>query len=831
MSAQPSSFSPHGSGGGGYMYSPTINPFNPENLFLVCDMAGVYHSKNSGDSWEIYPYDQIVSVVKGKIQFTSNPDTLYTISRSLTNQQDPLFRAVPVRSTDAGLSWQLINDPTETGVHSLFADPNQTTRIILNEYNRLFFSIDGGKDYKIIFEPTDQNCCLAGAFWDGDLIIVATNHGLLVSEDNGINFTLKETPGLDTEHAIFSMSGAKENKQIKLFVTTVSKSELFPWIDVIDLYHSFKDVYTITYSSGVNWQSTRANIPSDVVLRWIDLASNNTEIIYAAGDQNYLPVIYKSIDGGKNWYNTFKASNNENIYTGWGGDGGHFSYLWGGGALGFSVCKSNPDFVISTDGYSFMTNNGGNTWKQLHVSPEKENLPGQLTDKDRFYKSSGLNVTTGHTMVWLGKDTILMGCTDIGNQYSEDGGESWSFSRNIFKPWDAVDSPNWYNIVSTSDKKTLYAASSEINDIYLGYRLTDESIDGTSGLILKSIDKGISWQTLKMFNSPVVWVTVDPNNDQILFASIVNSLEGGIFRSKDGGITWHIMNLPVRTQGRPYVIRVLNDGAVVATFSARALQDQVTLTPSSGVFYSPDGGENWYDRTGTGMEYYTKDIIIDPNDTSENTWYTSVWGRFTTFEGPNNAGNGGIYRTKDRGLSWERIFKHERTESMAIHPQNPHFMYVAVELEGLFYTNNLNDSAGADFNKVSSFPFPRPKRMFFDPNDPAQIWVTTMGGGVWHGSDLTNSSFEISKPNEFKMVVFPNPSISNININIFSPTRLNGILSIKNVLGQTVFLDKIKILEGENQVKLTFPANISPGLYFVDLMSSHFSKCLSIILK
>ena len=140
-----------------------------------------------------------------------------------------------------------------------------------------------------------------------------------------------------------------------------------------------------------------------------------------------------------------------------------------------------------------------------------------------------------------------------------------------------------------------------------------------------------------------MWVVINPNDNEKLFASVVDHIDGGIFRSLDGGNTWNKLNLPSRTEGRPYTIRVLNDGGVVASFCARAQEDQVTLTPSSGVFYSPDGGDTWFDRTDSRMQFYTKDIIIDLNDSEQNTWYASTWGRFTVFEGPNNSGNGGIY--------------------------------------------------------------------------------------------------------------------------------------------------------------------------------------------
>lgn len=826
--AQPTEFKPKGSGGGGYMYSPAISPFNQNELYLVCDMGGVYKSSSEGHMWEVYPYQQIIGTVKSQIQFTSSADTLYTVAKSLSNTSDPWFKAEPTMSTDAGKTWVKINDPTTTGVHALYANPHRTNQIILNEYDKLFFSNNSGETYSTIYQSLNSNCWLGGIFWDENLIIVAINDGLLISTDDGDTFTFKETKGIPETEAIFKMNGAKDGNVIRLFATTVPKEKLFPWLEVIDLYHDFKELYVLDFDKDSAWTSTRNNIPKEVSIRWVDLAQNNINTVYAAGDLNYQPFIFKSKDGGKTWVNTFKVINNENIYTGWGGDGGYFSYLWGGGALGFNVCKSNPEKVISTDGFSFMTKDGGETWYQLHVNPINQNLPGELTQNDAFYQSSGLDVTTGHSMIWLGKDTILMGCTDIGNQYSEDGGESWSFKKNILTSWGSLTFPNWYQIIKPKNQNILYAAVSEINDIYLGYRISDNSIEGTLGRILKSEDNGITWQTILDLAHPIVWVAIDPNDNQKLFASVVDHIDGGIFRSLDGGNTWNKLNLPSRTEGRPYTIRVLKDGGVVASFCARAQEDQVTLTPSSGVFYSPDGGDTWFDRTDSRMQFYTKDIIIDLNDSEQNTWYASTWGRFTVFEGLNNSGNGGIYRTKNRGLTWERIFSHERAESMAIDPLNPNRMYVALELEGLFYTNDLNTFQFPTFQRLESFPFARPKRIFFDNYNQNTIWVTTMGGSVWKGQSKTSNTNYLN--NVFgELIISPNPFSEILNIQYESKIKDKAELIIFTTTGTEVYKQNVSVEEGKNQFQIKLNEKIDPALYILQLKSKFETRYSKII--
>ena len=141
------------------------------------------------------------------------------------------------------------------------------------------------------------------------------------------------------------------------------------------------------------------------------------------------------------------------------------------------------------------------------------------------------------------------------------------------------------------------------------------------------------------------------------------------------------------------------------------------------------------DRSAPGMRFYTKDLVVDPHDLDGSTWYASVWGRSSVWPGPNNQNNGGLYRTTDRGQSWTRIFAKtpvDQTESITIHPTKPGTAYLCIENDGLFFTENL-DAATPTFERVTAYPWWRPKRVFFHPQNAEEVWVTTMGGGVWKG--------------------------------------------------------------------------------------------------
>jgi photosystem II stability/assembly factor-like uncharacterized protein len=755
----PTVFTPHGPGGGGYMYAPVVSPFHPEDMYLNCDMGGVYRSQNGGKSWKLIPNDELVSTVKGRIRFTSDPKILYAVGRQKNNTSDPWWRGLLLRSNDGGSGWQVQPDPTGSGVHDLEVDPGDTLRMLASEYNQLYFTGDGGATWSVIFHPANDQCRLGGVFWNGMDVFVGTNEGLLVSHDGGGHFSLENRPGLPPATGIYQLAGARFGSDVRLYCIPVLSSDLYAWLNPLDFNGKRIGIYALDYQAPSGWINMQGNLPSGYDPAWIGLSASQPQTIWTAGaDTDGLPLVFKSTDSGQTWTNTLLLDQNQNVATGWAGSAGAFWLNYGGPLLGLAVDASNPNHIVITDAYVHQTFDGGISWEACYVDPVFLNPPGQSTPIQKSYRSSGLDVTSTHHVFWKTDQEMFVCNTDIGQTHSSDGGESWTFAHNLFAPWGSVSDNNWYRMVQNPSSHRLFAALANVNDMYLGYRIRDADFEWAGGMVATSADGGLTWDSLYNFHHAVVWIEMDPNEPKRLYASVADHLAGGIFRSDDSGGTWTQLPAPPRTEGRPYNIVCLKDGGLIATYSARALDDGVTLTPSSGVFYSPDGGQTWADRTADPMKWYTKDLVVDPHDSTQNTWYATVWGRFTTFAGPNNAGNGGLYKTTNRGMAWTRIFQDELTESISIHPDLEGVGYVTVENNGLFVSQNLQDDHPV-FERVLSFPYWRPKRVFFKPGNASEIWVATMGGGIWKGETAPVVATE--QPEIRRFNISPNPVSGN----------------------------------------------------------------------
>jgi hypothetical protein len=84
-------------------------------------------------------------------------------------------------------------------------------------------------------------------------------------------------------------------------------------------------------------------------------------------------------------------------------------------------------------------------------------------------------------------------------------------------------------------------------------------------------------------------------------------------------------------------------------------------------------------------------------------------------------------------VSWTRINSLDRVTSCAFSPTNSNDMYLTTETEGLWYTSNVNIVAPV-FTAVTSYPFRQPERVFFNPYNPNEIWVTSFGNGLRVGN-------------------------------------------------------------------------------------------------
>jgi photosystem II stability/assembly factor-like uncharacterized protein len=798
LSAQPATWHSRGIGGGGALFSPSISPLDASNIYLQCDMSEVFHTTNKGTSWNILDFRELISTGgMHTVEFTSDPGILYTVNMDFITDE-----RFPVKSTDGGAHWApTLSDPTGSDAWYISADPQSTNRLLLVSYDELFFSDNGGTSFQSVYSANDLH--IAGVFWDGTSIYVGTREGLLVSTDNGASFAPDNTSGIPSGNGFISFTGSKNGATVRLMGTIADQSDLYPGVNALDI-GICTGILRMDYGT-TSWQSAVSGIDTDHEIFLISSARTDVNTFYVGGTNtnNSFPVVYKTTNGGGSWSEVFLTANNQNIITGWSGYQGDENWWFGEIVFGLDVAPNDPNTVIITDyGYAHVTSDGGTTWNQAYVETADQNPAGSPTPVDQSYAGNGLENTASWSLHWSDANTVFASYTDITGIRSTDGGLKWAVD------YSGIDYNTVYRVIEHPDG-TLYAAVSSVHDIYQSTYLTDNSLNNGDGAILYSTDNGVTWQMLHDFSMPVIWLALNPNNTNELYASVVNSTNGGIFKTTNlnagASSSWSLTAAPPRTEGHPYNIHVLNDGTVISSWCARRTTN---FTASSGVFMSVNGGTSWQDVSlDDEMHYWTKDLIVDPHDNTQNTWYTCV------FSGWGGAANdkGGLYKTTNRGTSWTLVFDSYRVESAAINPQNANEMYMTTESDGLWYTNDLN-AVTPTFEQLDAFYFQHPVRVFFNPYDNDEIWVTSFGNGLRMGTTgATNNIAESAM--KHVLDVYPNPAEGQVTVVSESGP---GKWILVDQLGKTV-------LEGTSEAEQATISvlHLEPGSYLLKATDAH----------
>ncbi len=814
---QPTSFSPKGIGGGGSLYFPSINPENDSEFYVSCDMSEMFHSTDFGNSYSEIPYTSLQVFGTSTYEFTNSA----TIAYSNFNDGNQGF---PVKTTDGGITWNTIaayDVSTYGTVYRMVANYSKPNQLLIGAYGDILFSNDGGGTFTLVKHTDNMGAgiVLGGVTWDGNNIYIGTNEGLITSSNAGASFSVQTTTGITSGQVLWSFAGAKTGSTTRFACITANVADVYNGVMPWDYYDFAKGVFTMDNDNGT-WVSKSAGLDfSNDFVMYSGMAGNDITTIYLGGHDDNLsaPLVYKSSDAGTTWNKVFSTTNNANIITGWEGYGGDKAWSWSETCFGITVAPNNVNRVLFGS-YSNVesTTDGGVTWQQAYVSTADQHPAGSATPPQQTYTSIGLEPTSCWQVFWNNKDT-MMGCfSDIGGIRSTDAGDKWGFTYNGF----SVNS--LYRVSNTQDG-TLYGACSNIHDMYESTRLADAQLDASdpNGKILFSSDGGANWTTLHYFGHPVFWLATDPNNAERMYASVIQF--GGIQGSQLGGIymtnnlssgastTWVKLSNPPRTEGHPASIVVLNDGKMVCTFSGRR-NSSGAFTSSSGVYLYDPVADSWSDRSDPGMDYWTKDIILDPTDVAQNTWYAAV---FSGWGGPPN-GLGGLYKTTDRGSSWTKLTgtQFDRVTSITFNPLKTNEAYLTTETQGLWLSDNMSTSVPT-WQVVDSYPFRQPERVFFNPFNQQEMWVTSFGNGMKKGF-LYPAGINENQKQSSLLKVYPNPANEKVTIETAEPAD-QGVISFTNSQGQEIL--NIKAAGVKTVVPVT---NLPAGLYFVKMISNRF---------
>ena len=183
--------------------------------------------------------------------------------------------------------------------------------------------------------------------------------------------------------------------------------------------------------------------------------------------------------------------------------------------------------------------------------------------------------------------------------------------------------------------------------------------------------KALRWRLVGPFRGGRVdAVAGDPTKPMVFYFGAVN---GGVWKTSNGGQTWRNLTDGKSDISSVGAIAVAASDPNVIYVGTGESQLREDLTYGTGVYRSTDGGDSWH-SLGLGDTQQIADVVIDPRD-PDRVFVAAMGHAF----GPN--AERGVFRTVDGGRSWKRVlFIDDSTgaNDLSMDPSNPRILYASM---------------------------------------------------------------------------------------------------------------------------------------------------------
>lgn len=254
--------------------------------------------------------------------------------------------------------------------------------------------------------------------------------------------------------------------------------------------------------------------------------------------------------------------------------------------------------------------------------------------------------------------------------------------------------------------------SGRISDIDARHSDPNHILVGTAtGGVWMSHDGGVTWRPV--FDDEAVAsigaVAINQNNPDILWVGTgegatrnSTSIGGGVYKSTDGGKSWHLMGLERSERINRIALHPTDPDIAYAA----ALGQLWGRNPERGLYRTTDGGETWERILYVDEKTGATDVTMDP--TNPHKLFAAMWeyrrwpNRFKS-GGPGS----GLYVSHDGGDNWRRLTPEDGIPegelgraAFAIAPSDGNRVYALVEAEESALLRS--DDGGESWRKVNS---------------------------------------------------------------------------------------------------------------------------------
>lgn len=612
---------------GGRITSLAVDPTRFDTFYIGTATGGVFKTTNGGQQWDPI-FDNIPSLSIGAmVMEPGDPQTIYVGTGEANGGGGSVSYGGKgiYRTENGGTTW------THLGLERSF----HIGRIVIDPQNT-------------------QNIFVAVV---GELFGTNPERGVYRSQDGGNNW-----------ERVFFIS--EKTGCIDIVMDPQTPSTLYAAMWERERGPSFRDyggeecgIWRST-DGGDTWTEMTQGVPNnraDVGRIGLAISASNPETLYAiyADNIGFIDGIYRSNDGGDNWFQT--SQSHGQIYS---------SFGWWFGNI--RVDPNDPDVAYALGLNVYRTTNGGNLWSfrsgSMHVDQHAlfvhpQNSQWLLVGNDggayvstnggaSYEKLPNLPITQFYTceIDFQNPERLYGGTQDNGTNRTLTGAvDDWEF---------IYGGDGFYTLVDPTNNQFVYAESQ--------FGGLGRSTDG--GNTFTSARNGISSGDRNNWSSPL---EMSPQNSEVLYFGT-----NRVYRSGNRAASWQVISDDLSNgAGAGNVVF-----GTVTSISASPLDDSLLYagTDDGNVWQTSNGGGDWQLISQALPVRWVTRVVAAPDDVDK------VYVTFSGFREGERLSH--VYRSLDRGLNWESIsgnLPEAPVNDLVVDPDFPNRIFVASDV-GVF---------------------------------------------------------------------------------------------------------------------------------------------------
>jgi len=587
-------------------------PSQPNVFYIGVNNGGVWKTTDFGRTWKPIFDEQPTGSIGDIAVSPSNPDVLYAASGEGLQRPDLSVGDGIYKSADGGKTWMNMGLKNAQQIGGIAIDQKNENRLFVaalghpygaNEERGVYRTTDGGKTWErvlykdentgavqVTIDPNNSNIIYADMWaarqgpwengaWNGK------ESGLFKSTDGGTTWK-KLTSGLPTTEQGLGRIG--------FCIAPSNSNRLYATVDA----GKYGGIYR-SDDAGESW--INANADERFWGRGSDFAEvkvdpTDADIVYTAD-----VVVWKSMDGGKNWA-AFRGAP--------GGDDYHRIWI---------NPNNNKIILIANDQGAIITVNGGETFSSWYNQPTAQ-----------FY-----HVSTDNDFPY----NVYSGQQESGSVCIASRGNDGSIG---IRDWHPVGAEEYGYVL----------ADPLNNNIVYGGKIT--RYNKRNGQVQNIAPEAIrSGRYRFLRTAPLAFNPVDKKT--LYYAGNV------LFKTNNGGASWDIIspdlsreswdipaNVGVYTKDDMY--KMPRRGVIYTIAPSYVDINTIWCGTDDGLIHvTHDGGKTWANVTPPQVTSWSKVSLMEASHTDKNTAYAAVNKIRLDDMQPH------IYKTTDGGKTWKEI--------------------------------------------------------------------------------------------------------------------------------------------------------------------------------